>query len=389
MYGGAAGGGKSDALLMGALQFVDVPGYRAIIFRRTYADLALPGALMDRAHEWLASSGARWNSQSKTWTFPSGATVGFGYLDTEQTKFRYQGAEFQYIAFDELTQFEETQYRYLFSRLRRLAGVEVPLRMRAASNPGGIGHAWVRQRFLVEAEAGRRVFVPATLDDNPYLDRGEYIESLSELDPVTRQQLLEGDWDATVRGSKFHREWFEVVREAPRETLGRVRYWDMAATEPKNGSDPDWTVGTRMSVTKHGIFYIEHVVRFRKTPQKGEMLVAQTARADGRAVPIYMEREGGASGAAMIDHYRRNVLQGFEFRAHSPSGSKQVRANPLSSQAEGGNVKLVEGPWLTPWLDELELFPHGLHDDQVDSASGAYYVLAKLIRERRGESMQG
>ena len=140
LYGGAAGGGKSSALLMAALQYVDVPGYSAIIFRRTYADLSKPGALMDRSRDWLTSSDAVWNEQKHAWRFPSGATLTFGHLETEKDKYDYQGAEFQFIGFDELTQFKETQYRYLFSRLRRLTGATVPLRVRAASNPGGEGH---------------------------------------------------------------------------------------------------------------------------------------------------------------------------------------------------------------------------------------------------------
>ncbi|GAF75153.1 unnamed protein product, partial [marine sediment metagenome] len=89
-YGGAAGGGKSDALLMAALQYVDVPDYAAILFRRTYADLALPGALMDRAGEWLGGTEAHWSGQDKRWTFPSGATLTFGYLDTDADRYRYQ-----------------------------------------------------------------------------------------------------------------------------------------------------------------------------------------------------------------------------------------------------------------------------------------------------------
>src|SRR5262249_13851241 len=93
LYGGAAGGGKSDALLMAALQFVDVPSYRALLFRRTYGDLALPGALMCRAFEWLGGTPARWSDTTKTWTFPSGATLTFGYLDTANDRFRYQSSE--------------------------------------------------------------------------------------------------------------------------------------------------------------------------------------------------------------------------------------------------------------------------------------------------------
>ena len=371
-YGGAAGGGKSDALLMGALQYVDAPDYAAILFRRTYADLALSGALMDRAHEWLSGTAARWNEREKTWTFPSGATLTFGYLEYENDKYRYQSAEFQYIGFDELTQFTKSQYLYLFSRLRRLKNSRVPLRMRSASNPGGVGHEWVKQRFLVERP---HLFVSAKLDDNPHLDREAYLESLQELDSVTRQQLINGDWTARPAGRKFRREWFEIVDAAPADAV-RVRYWDLAATEPKPGKDPDWTCGTKMA-EKDGIFYIEDVKRTRQTPRFVEALIKQTAELDGRAVEIWMEQEPGSSGVNTIDHYRRRVLLGFAFRGNKTTGSKEVRANPLSAAAEAGNVKLVRGPWINDFLDEAEAFPGGSHDDQVDSASGAFEMLVR------------
>lgn len=193
LYGGAAGGGKSSALLMAALQYVDRPGYNALILRRTYRDLALPGAIMDRAHSWLQNTDAHWNGIDKCWLFPSGAKLQFGYLDTEVDKFRYQGSELSYIAFDELTQFHETQYTYLLSRLRRLRGDDVPLRARSATNPGGVGHEWVKRRF-VDAADDERIFIPARLSDNPFLDQISYSAALQNLDSVTRRQLLDGEW---------------------------------------------------------------------------------------------------------------------------------------------------------------------------------------------------
>lgn len=221
MYGGAAGGGKSDALLMSALRYVDVPGYAALLLRRTYADLALPGALMDRANTWLAGTDATWNGGLFRWTFPSSATLTFGYLQTSRDKYRYASAEFQYIGFDELTQFPEDDYRFLFTRLRRpelnddtseeerqrigLLG-QVPLRVRGASNPGGLGHDWVKGRFILREpsesdpedtpeRARARIFIPASLDDNQHVDRESYRKSLAQADPVTRARLERGDWD--------------------------------------------------------------------------------------------------------------------------------------------------------------------------------------------------
>lgn len=149
LYGGAAGGGKSDALLMAALMYADVPGYSALLLRRTFPDLAQKGALMDRAASWLGGTAAKWNERDKRYTFPSGAALTFGYLDAEKDKYRYQGAEFQFVGFDETTQFEDTKYKYLLSRLRRLETSPIPLRQRGATNPGGLGHEWVYERFVV------------------------------------------------------------------------------------------------------------------------------------------------------------------------------------------------------------------------------------------------
>lgn len=373
LYGGAAGGGKSDALLMAALKYVHVPGYAAIIFRRTFTDLAQPGALIPRAHEWLDGTRAKWKEKTKTWVFPSGATLTFAYLQNENDKFNYQGAEFQFIGFDELTQFEESQFRYLFSRLRRLKGSSIPLRVRSATNPGGRGHGWVKQRYLTEGRTKKRVFVPASLNDNPHLDADEYKESLEELDPVTRRQLLAGDWDSAVEGDKFKRHWFEVVDDYPRDAKS-VRYWDLAATEPKPGKDPDWTAGVHMA-EKQGIYYIVDVRRDRLSPKKVEDMISGTAAEDGRGVIIHMEQEPGSSGVNTIDHYQRTVLKGYAFYGDRATGNKEIRANPLSSAAEAGNVKLVSGPWITDFLDELTQFPGGLHDDQCDAASGAFSKL--------------
>ncbi len=202
LYGGAAGGGKSDALLMAALKYVNVPGYAALILRRSFSDLALDGAIMDRSKKWLLGTDAHWEATNMRWRFPSGATLTFGYLHDPGDELRYQSAEFQFIAFDELTQFPRAQYTYLFSRLRR-AGVAAPLRMRGATNPGGPGHDWVRERWGIpdDVEMGKvyttdagRVFYPAKLDDNPHVDRQSYELALAELEFVTRAQLRDGSW---------------------------------------------------------------------------------------------------------------------------------------------------------------------------------------------------
>jgi predicted phage terminase large subunit-like protein len=384
-YGGAAGGGKSDALLMAALQYVDTPGYAAIIFRKNYSELTLPGALLDRSREWLSNTDAVWKEQEKTWHFPcrdeqgkvtGEATLSFGYLDNEGDMYRYQSAEFQFIGFDEITEFNDKPFRFLFSRLRRLKSCNIPLRMRAASNPGGIGHDWVKQRYITEGIEHGRVFIPATLNDNPYIDKESYIGSLNQLDPITRKKLLDGDWSVRETGGLFKREWFKFIEVAP--VIHYIRYWDMAATEAKKGKDPDWTVGLKMGRDANGQFYVADVRRVRANPQAVEILIKQTAQLDGTQTHIYIEQEPGAGSKSLIDYYVRQ-LAGYTVRPDKPATDKVTRAQPASSQAEAGNINLIQGAWISAFLDEVEAFPCGSHDDQVDTMSAALAILSGNI----------
>lgn len=196
LYGGAAGGGKTDALLMAALQYIDYPGYSAILLRRSYTDLALPGAIMDRAREWLSDK-ARWDRETHTFHFPSGAKLAFGYIASSADRYRYQSAEFQYIGWDEITEFPmEEDYTFMFSRLRRTETLmDVPLRVRTASNPVGQGLYWVKKRFI-DAPTKERIFIPATFTDNPFIDQDSYRLSLKELPEALQKKLIEGDWTA-------------------------------------------------------------------------------------------------------------------------------------------------------------------------------------------------
>lgn len=366
-YGGAAGGGKSDWLLMAALQYVDVPGYSALIVRKTFSQLTKADMLVPRSHEWLNGTSAVWAGSHMRWQFPSGATLEFGHMMNENDKYNYQGAAYQFIGFDELTQFSETQYRYLFSRARRLEDSQVPVRIRATSNPGGLGHDWVRQRMIIEGKESGRVFIPAKLQDNPYLDQEEYRASLMELDPITRARLLSGDWSIRDAGGLFKREWFQIVDAVPKEAR-RVRGWDFAATAPKAGTDPDWTVGLKMSRTPDGEYFIEDVRRDRLSPSGVEKLLVQTASLDGANVTQWLEQEPGSGGKIATAAFIKS-LAGLPVHAERSSGDKATRAAPFSSQCEAGNVKILNGTWVSEFLDELEAFPAGSHDDQVDAAS--------------------
>lgn len=202
-YGGAARGGKTDALLMAALQYVDVPGYSALILRRTLTSMKLSQeGIMSRLRGWLEKTDAYWNGEDKVWYFPAGSSIKLGYCEHEEDVYQYQGAGFQFIGFDELTQFSETQYRYLISRLSGPNAEQepdnpllmVPQRIRAASNPGGRGHVWVKQRFI--SKWARLKFGRGT-----HVSRKRVLRLMREnnlLSPYRRPQMPENEHDGTI-----------------------------------------------------------------------------------------------------------------------------------------------------------------------------------------------
>jgi predicted phage terminase large subunit-like protein len=426
-YGGAGGGGKSDALLMAALQYADVPGYSALIIRRNFSDLALPNALMDRAHAWLRGRrDAHWNENRKQWTFSSGATMTFGYLEGARDADRYASAEFHFIGVDELTQFSEKQYVDLFARLRKsrcercefekayrehrqavhehpqnqcavcaelyrrrllinrrklphLEAAHIPLRMRSASNPGNVGHEWVKRRFVDRAGAPSRdrLFIPARLEDNPYISGDDYVKSLLNLDPITRARILKGDWEARSMRGVLKREWFEIVDNIPAE-LWLARYWDTAYQKKKTS---DYTVGVKYGISRAGIGYIVHIARTKATPHEVESFIANTAGQDSRSVRIVLQQEPGSGSALWIDSMRRGALLGYAVDPDAVKGSKFERSQPFRSAAEAGHVKLLRGAWNNDFLDECEQFSPDEreyeHDDQVDAACGAFNLITK------------
>lgn len=217
LYGGAAGGGKSDALLAEGLRQIGLPHYRGLILRKTYPQLA---QLIDRSMELYraACPAAVYHQTRHFWQFPSGAQIWFGSMQHTADRVDYQGKRFDYIAFDELTQFSWEEYSYMFSRCRP-GGAGSRCYIRASANPGGRGHGWVKQRFVSAAPPGTtiweesrlrlpdgrlretrqsRVFIPSTVFDNPILlerDPG-YAARLTLLPQAEQRALLYGDWDS-------------------------------------------------------------------------------------------------------------------------------------------------------------------------------------------------
>ncbi|DBA34924.1 TPA_asm: terminase large subunit [Caudoviricetes sp. vir524] len=172
-------------------------------------------------------------------------------------------------------------------------------------------------------------------------------------------------------GGMFKRQWFTIIDQAPRDLI-KVRRWDLAASLNKG----DWTAGLHYG-RKDGRFYILDLQHVRESPAGVEALVRQTAQTDGYETMIRMEREPGSSGVNTVDHYARHVLVGYSFLGVPSTGSKEVRAQPVSAAAEAGNVFLVKGPWNLVFLDEVTTFPNGDNDDIVDVLSGAHHDLTQ------------
>jgi len=211
LYGGAAGGGKSFAMLVDPLRFMNRSEHRALLLRRSMPELR---ELIDKSRELYpkAFPGAKFREVEKVWKFPSGATLEFGYLDRDADVYRYQGQSYSWIGIDELTQYPtEFPLQYLQSRLRTTDS-EIKPYIRCTANPGGVGGHWVRKRYLTPAPPNEafkgpdglsRKFIPARLEDNPYLSKdGRYEQMLASLPPVQRKQLLEGNWDV-AEGAAF------------------------------------------------------------------------------------------------------------------------------------------------------------------------------------------
>ena len=237
LYGGAMGGGKSDALVMEALRQVHLPHYRGIIIRKTFPQLS---KLIDKSQEHYkrAYPKAKYNGSNHVWTFPSGAKIYFGSMQHANDRFNYQGIDYEYIAFDELTHFTFDEYSYMWTR-NRPNGPGSMCYIRATSNPGGVGHGWVKERFIIPAkpyttimeevkykkpggqlvrEYKSRIFIPATVFDNQKLLENDpgYVGRLAHLPEKEKNAALYGDWN-TFAGQVFT-EW----RNNPEEYQTRV-----------------------------------------------------------------------------------------------------------------------------------------------------------------------
>lgn len=423
IYGGAAGGGKSWALLLEPLRHIANPDFGAVIFRRNSTQVRNEGGLWDESAKLYPGAGGSAKEHVLSWSFASGASVSFAHLEHDKTRFNWQGAQIPLIGFDELCHFSETQFWYMLSRNRSMCGVRPYIR--ATCNPdadswvarfiawwidqdtglpikerAGVLRWFVRvgdtiiwadrpeelaHHTMLDADGSRIpippksvTFIPASLRDNAALMAADpgYMANLMALSHVERERLLGGNWKIRpAAGLYFRREWVTLVDAAP-AGMRIVRGWDLAGTPKTEGNDPDWTCGTKIGATPDGRYFVLDHRYDRLSPNGVERLVKGTADHDGRETLIDLPQDPGQAGKAQISTYAK-LLAGFNFRSSPVTGDKITRFSGFSAQAEAGNVHVLRGPWNDRWLSELENFPpsDSGHDDDADSTSQAFNAL--------------
>ena len=378
-FGGARGGGKSDGLIGAWLDHADKYGShaRGMFFRRSLPELE---EVQNRMIQIFPRLGATHKYSSRTWTFPSKATLKMSFLDVDDDAVKYQGHQFTWLAFDEAGAWPTPRPIDMLRACLR-SPHSVPCRLILTGNPGGKGHQWLQDRFIKPAAPGvpfrgedgtLRVFIPSKLQDNRILMDADprYAERLKASGPswLVRQWLM-GDWNARQEGSLFQRGWFQTFSSAPPVFEQVVMSLDTAF---KTGAENDFSVATIWGVTKTG-FYLVDLWRSKKEFFDLKATVVQLA---AKWMPSAVLVEDKASGQSLIQELQRDTR--LPVLAIKVDRDKASRAWAITPTCEAGRVFLPErAPWLEDFLDELMMFPAGSHDDQVDSMTQALEYLQR------------
>lgn len=430
--GGGAGGGKTYGLLMEALRHIGRPGFQAVIFRRTAPQITQADGLWDKSEEMYAAVGGTPRESLHDWHFKTGAapaTIKFNHCQHDKDRLKHYGAQIAMLGFDQVEEFSEVIFWFLWGRVRTTCGIQPYLR--ATCNPvppddpmGGWLHKligwWLgedgypieeRQGVLrwmlrndeeliwgdtaeevtalgegqgMEPDAlyddeGRMLavsvtFIRSLLADNPALMAADpkYQGKLASLPRVERLRLREGNWLVrAAAGEVFNRAWFTTFLEVMPPNLPAVRYWDKAGTKGGKGAE---SAGVKMAGPWKGMYIVADVVHGRWSSLERNTVMKQVAERDGKEVVVWTEQEPGSGGLESAETTIR-MLAGWDVHKEPVRGDKVTRASPLSAQAEAGNVALLKADWNDGFLRQLHNFPDGLKD-MVDAAGGAFNKLA-------------
>ena len=483
IYGGAAGGGKTYALLLEECRNCDNPKFNSVIFRKNNTQIFTNGGLWDSAMALLPLIGAVPKKTPKpSFIFPSGAKVVFDHLERYADCLSYQGSQIVFVGFDELTHFDEEVFWYMFSRIRSDSGVSGYVRATTNPDPDSwvrtfidwwIGpdgmaipersgkirwfirvngeciwgdsrmellrhqfdgvitsvdktHADTSELFILDENDSKAqtvvlpgkegvlyvatgtkeffqwdgkeyrrltapksvTFILSTLQDNKILMRNDpsYLANLQALPLVEQERLLGGNWNIRpAAGMYFPRSKVALIDEIPNDLVRVVRAWDLAGTEDKKNNNPEdgpaYTAGVLIGKRKNGKIVILDVINQRLNASDVRNTVLNTARADKAAYKskykVRMNQDPGQAGVDQKEQYIK-LLSGFSVNIERESGSKEVRAEPLSAQWINGNVEVLNAPWTSAYLAQMDGFPDRKFKDMADASGTGFLELEKM-----------
>lgn len=429
IYGGAAGGGKTYALLLEAARHTNNPKFGAVIFRRQSIQITQEGGLWDSSYEVYGGiKGAIPKTSPRYhWKFKTGARVGFAHIDGDRDLGKWQGSQIALIGFDELTHFTKKQFFYMMSRNRSASGIDPYIR--ATCNPdadswvadfiswwidqdtgypiserSGVvrymvhmndiiswfdteddGIDFAKQSGLDEYKAKKSVksvtFIASTLQDNKILMENDpgYLANLLALTEVEKERLLNGNWKIKPSaGSFFKRTQIkDILTTIPDDIVAICRGWDLAATDEDENKEAAYTAGVLIAKRACGRFLILDVVNRQLKAGEVRKLVMTTTKADNAKYRKYctvrqrLPQDPGQAGKEQAGSYIE-MLAGYSVVTRPESGSKESRAEPMAAQWQQGFFDVMEGEWNEEYFNQLESFPESKFKDMVDAGSSAF-----------------
>lgn len=418
IYGGAAGGGKTYALLLEGLRHKDVKGWGGVIFRHNYNQITAEGGLWDASHKIydLVPDAFPGKTPKLHWTFASGGKLNFAHISCDDDLASWQGTEICYLGFDELTHFSKKQFLYMLSRNRTTCGIRPYVR--ATCNPdadswvadfiswwidqdtgypipersGRVRYMCVLNNTIYYADTAEELaeqydvdvrdcksvtFIASRLEDNRILMESDpgYMANLKALLDVERERLLMGNWKIKpAAGMFFKRSQVTILEVLPDDVITWARGWDLAATAEDENGDPAYTASVLIGKRRNGRYVVANVTNQRLSADDVRTHIKMTARMDKQKYKRVVERlpkDPGQAGKAQAQSFVK-MLAGYVVKTIAESGSKETRAEPFAAQWQHGNVDVLLAEWNEAYFTQLESFPESKFKDMVDASSSAF-----------------
>lgn len=426
IYGGAAGGGKTYALLLEMLRHKDIKNFGAVIFRKNFTQITAEGGLWDSSVKLYTQvpDAEQRKSPKLHWKFKGGKLT-FAHLDREEDLQAWQGTEIAYLGFDELTHFSRHQFLYMLSRNRSTCGVKPYVR--ATCNPDSDSWVadfvswWINQdtgypirersgvvRYMcvindviywgdtpedlasnhgINPEECKSVtFIASKLEDNKILMKSDpsYLSNLKAMTEVDMERLLYGNWKIKAQAGRYFKRTHIPIdgyyEKIPDDVIYWCRAWDLAATGEDENGDADYTAGVLIGLRKNNRYIVADVINKQVKAGDVEKLIRMTAISDrkkyGFSYRVRIPQDPGGAGKIVAKQYL-NGLSGFDVKAEPVSGSKELRATPFAAQWQNGFVDVLIAEWNEMYFSQLESFPESKHDDMVDASSDAFNELTE------------